>query len=148
VEGGDAPSAGGRFTCVQEKPGNDACRDKAAQKCVEQLAAADETESALRQKAGGTRRRELIWTRDLANLCIVTKVQIGELRDRVSHYVRRAERGETIVIVNRSREVALLSPWRPRRPRSARLLGCLKGTASIRGDIVSPIIPADEWFRS
>jgi prevent-host-death family protein len=84
----------------------------------------------------------------LGYLSCMTKVQIGELRDRVSHYVRRAERGETIVIVNRSREVALLSPWRRRPARSARLLGCLKGTASIRGDIVSPIIPADEWFRS
>jgi prevent-host-death family protein len=77
----------------------------------------------------------------------MTKVQIGELRDRVSHYVRRAEHGETIVVVNRTREVAVLAPRR-RSTRSARLLGCLKGTATVRGDIVSPIIPADEWFRS
>jgi prevent-host-death family protein len=74
----------------------------------------------------------------------MTRVQIGELRDRVSHYVRRAERGETIVILNRAREVALLSPCRQRPMRSARLLGYLKGTASVRGDIVSPIIAEDE----
>lgn len=79
---------------------------------------------------------------------IMVKVAIGELRDHVSHYVRRAERGETIVIVNRSREVAVLQPWRGRGPRPTHLLGCLKGTASIRGDIVSPIIPESEWFRS
>jgi prevent-host-death family protein len=78
----------------------------------------------------------------------MTKVQIGELRNRVSHYVKLAEQGETIVIVNRTREVALLSSRRGSRARSARLLGCLKGTATIRGDIVSPIIPEDEWFRS
>lgn len=78
----------------------------------------------------------------------MTKVQIGELRDRVSHYVRRAEQGETIVIVNRTREVAVLAPRSRRAARSARLLGCLKGTATVRGDIVCPIIPADEWFRS
>jgi prevent-host-death family protein len=77
----------------------------------------------------------------------MTKVQIGELRDRVSHYVRRAEHGETIVVFNRTREVAVLAPRR-RSTRSARLLGCLKGTATVRGDIISPIIPADEWFRS
>ena len=78
----------------------------------------------------------------------MTKVQIGELRDRVSHYVRRAEHGETFVVVNRTREVAVLAPRRRRSTRSAGLLGCLKGTATIRGDIVSPIIPRGEWFRS
>jgi len=78
----------------------------------------------------------------------MTKVQIGQLRDRASYYVRRAEHGETIVVVNRTREVAVLSPRRRQPARAARLLGCLKGTAAIRGDIVSPIIPEDEWFRS
>ena len=78
----------------------------------------------------------------------MVKVGIGELRDNVSRYVRRAERGETIVIVNRDREVAVLQAWRGRSPRPTRLLGCLKGTARVRGDIVSPIIPENEWFRS
>ena len=78
----------------------------------------------------------------------MVKVGVGELRDHVSAYVRRAERGETILIVNRNREVAVLQPWRGRGPRPTRLLGCLEGTARVRGDIVSPIIPADEWFRS
>jgi len=78
----------------------------------------------------------------------MTKIQIGELRDRVSYYVRRAEHGETFVVVNRTREVAVLAPRRRRSTRSTRLLGCLKGTATVRGDIVSPIIPEDEWFRS
>ena len=78
----------------------------------------------------------------------MAKVQIGELRNRVSHYVRRAEQGETIVILNRTREVAVLAPRSRRTARSARLLGCLKGTATVHGDIVCPIIPAEEWFRS
>lgn len=74
------------------------------------------------------------------------KVRIGELRDHVSHYVRRAERGETIVIVNRDRQVAVLQPWRGPGPHPTRLLGCLTGTAKIRGNIVSPIISGDEWL--
>jgi len=77
----------------------------------------------------------------------MTKVQIGELRNRVSHYVRRAEQGETIVVVNRHREVAVLAPRRPAR-RPTRLLGSMKGTAVIKGDIAAPVIPADEWFSS
>ncbi len=78
----------------------------------------------------------------------MVKVGIGELRDRVSQYVRRAERGETIVIVNRKREVAVLQPCRGRQPRSNRLLGSMKGSARFRGDIVKPVIPEREWFRS
>ena len=78
----------------------------------------------------------------------MVKVGIGQLRDRVSQYVRRAERGETIVIVNRDREVAVLQAWRGRRPRAQRLLGAMKGSARIRGDIVKPVIPEDEWFHS
>jgi prevent-host-death family protein len=78
----------------------------------------------------------------------VVKVGVGELRDHVSRYVRRAAHGETIVVVNRGREVAVLQPWRGRRPRAPRLLGCMKGTASIRGDIVGPVIPEADWFRS
>src|SRR5690349_14347031 len=76
----------------------------------------------------------------------VTRVGIGELRDRVSRYVRRAEKGETIVIVNRDREVAVLQPWRRPGRKSGRLLGALRGSARVSGDIVSPI-DAD-WFRT
>lgn len=78
----------------------------------------------------------------------MTKVQIAELRDQVSRYVRRAERGETIVIVNRSRKVAVLAPCAPARGRAGRLLGCLKGTARVRGDLVRAGIPPRDWFRS
>ena len=78
----------------------------------------------------------------------VTRVGIGELRDRVSRYVRRAEKGETIVIVNRDREVAVLRPWRGRRRRPGRLLGALKGTARVTGDIVAPTHTEKDWFRT
>jgi prevent-host-death family protein len=76
------------------------------------------------------------------------KVQIGELRDRVSHYVRRAEHGETIVVVNRNREVAVLAPIRRRRAGGTGLYGCLRGSARVVGDIVGPMVGADVWFRA
>ena len=78
----------------------------------------------------------------------VTRVGIGELRDGVSRYVRRAEKGETIVIVNRDREVAVLQPWRGRIRRPGRLLGALKGTARVTGDIVAPTHDDEDWFRT
>jgi len=78
----------------------------------------------------------------------MVRVGIGELRDHVSRYVRRAAQGETIVILNRDREVAVLQPWRRRRKQATRLLGCMKGTAQIRGDITGPILPEEDWFRT
>ncbi len=78
----------------------------------------------------------------------MVRVGIGELRDNVSRYVRRAAQGETIVIVNRDREVAVLQPIRRRRRKATRLLGCMKGSARIRGDIVAPIVPEEDWFRT
>jgi len=79
-------------------------------------------------------------------VCMV-KVQIGEFRDHVCEYVRRAENGETIVVANRSREVAVLQPRLRTKRSGRRLLGCLKGTARLRGDILAAI-PAEDWFRS
>ena len=76
------------------------------------------------------------------------RVRIGELRDHASELIRRAENGETIVILNRNREVAKLVPLHAKTDRGDRLLGCLAGTAEIAGDIESPIAPPEGWFRS
>ncbi len=73
-------------------------------------------------------------------------MKIGEFRDRVSHYISRAERGETIAILRRNREVALLQPPE-HRAVAKRLLGCLEGTARALGDIDEIGIPEREWFR-
>jgi prevent-host-death family protein len=74
------------------------------------------------------------------------RVKIGEFRDRASELIRRAEGGETIVIVNRNREVAKLVPIAATTATAATLVGCLAGTAEV-GDIRAPIAPADAWFR-
>ena len=77
----------------------------------------------------------------------VKRVKIGELRDQASRLIRRAEQGETIVILNRDREVARLVPIRPLHGRAAGLVGCLAGTAKFVGDVESPIAPPGDWFR-
>ena len=74
------------------------------------------------------------------------KVKIGEFRNRVSSFIRRAERGETISIMRRNREVALLLPPE-RRGTSKSLLGCLEGTARALGNIDESRIPKEEWFK-
>ena len=73
-------------------------------------------------------------------------MRIGEFRDHVSEYLRRAEHGETIVILNRDREVAVLQrPQGTKAPRQ--LLGCMKGTARVSDEIIQPIAEG-EWFSS
>ena len=75
------------------------------------------------------------------------RVKIGEFRDRASELIRRAADGETVVILNRDREVAKIVPISARAGRARALVGCLAGTADVRGDIESPIAPPDAWFR-
>jgi prevent-host-death family protein len=75
------------------------------------------------------------------------RVKIGEFRDRASELIRRAAGGETIIILNRDREVAKVVPITSAAERPGGLVGSLAGTAEIRGDIEVPIASADAWFR-
>ncbi len=79
---------------------------------------------------------------------LVKRVKIGEFRDRASELIRRAAGGETVVILNRDREVAKIVPITARTDRGRGLVGCLAGTAEIPGDIEAPIASADAWFRN
>ena len=76
----------------------------------------------------------------------MTRVKVGEFRDRASELIRRAACGETIVILDQNREAAKIVPIAGGRP-SGGLIGSLAGTARIHGDIESPIASAGEWFE-
>lgn len=75
------------------------------------------------------------------------RVKIGEFRDRASELIRRAAGGETVIILNRDREVAKVVPVTASTNRAGGLVGCLAGTAEVRGDIEAPIASPDAWFR-
>lgn len=75
------------------------------------------------------------------------RVKIGEFRNRASELIRRAAGGETIVILNRDREVARVVPMAAKCEGGDSLVGSLAGTAEVRGDIEAPIAPAHAWFR-
>lgn len=89
----------------------------------------------------------LTWLSILATLLLVTRVKIGEFRDRASELIRRAAGGETVVILNRNREVAKIVPITTKTDRGGGLVGSLAGTAEVQGDIESPIASPDAWFR-
>ena len=84
----------------------------------------------------------------LAKLSLVKRVKIGEFRDRASELIRRAAGGEIVVILNRDREVAKLVPVTAETAGGAGLVGCLAGTAEVRGDIEAPITSPEAWFRN
>ncbi|MGH9158585.1 MAG: type II toxin-antitoxin system Phd/YefM family antitoxin [Vicinamibacteraceae bacterium] len=75
------------------------------------------------------------------------RVKIGEFRNRASELIRRAAGGETIVILNRDREVARVVPISAKGDNGKGLVGCLAGTAEVRGDIETPIAQPDVWFQ-
>jgi prevent-host-death family protein len=77
----------------------------------------------------------------------VTRVKIGEFRDHASELIRRATGGETIIILNRNREVAKIVPIATKTHQGRGLIGSMSGTAKIVGDIESPIAAPDAWFR-
>lgn len=77
----------------------------------------------------------------------MTRVKVGQFRDRASELIRRAEGGETIIILNRDREVAKLVPVAAASETSGNLIGSLIGSAEIRGDIEAPIAPPAAWFN-
>lgn len=51
--------------------------------------------------------------------------------------------GERVVILKRGRPVAELGP--ARRAEAGYPQSELKGTVTVTGDIVSPVVPADDW---
>jgi prevent-host-death family protein len=75
------------------------------------------------------------------------RVKVGEFRDRASELIRRAAGGETIVILNRNREVAKIVPISAKTRSGRGLVGSLAGTAEIRGNIEAPIATPEQWFR-
>ena len=83
----------------------------------------------------------------MATILLVTRIRIGEFRDRASELIRRAAGGETVIILNRNREVAKIVPITTRTDDGGGLVGSLAGTAEVRGDIESPIASPNHWFR-
>jgi prevent-host-death family protein len=77
----------------------------------------------------------------------MTRVNIGEFRDRASELIRRASGGETVIILKRDRPVAKIVPVDAPTMTSTGLVGALRGTAHVNGDIESPIVPPNAWFH-
>jgi len=74
-------------------------------------------------------------------------IPAGEFKAKCLALMDEVEaRGETLIITKRGKPVARLAPIDPRPPKDPKsIFGFMRGTATIVGDIVGPIIPTKEW---
>jgi prevent-host-death family protein len=70
------------------------------------------------------------------------KVGISTLRENLSLFLKKAQKGQVIIITSRGHEMARLVPAEDKREKSRTILREL-GKSAFIGDIVSPI--DEEW---
>lgn len=84
----------------------------------------------------------------LAMLLAMRKnVNIAEFKDRISEYLALVEEGSEVIVCRRNVPLARIQPIRqpnPKKPRHS-VVGCMKGTVRIHGDLTEPCIPEGDW---
>jgi prevent-host-death family protein len=70
-------------------------------------------------------------------------VNIGELKNRLSEYLERVERGDEIEVCKRNVPIATISGVPTGKSRSRP--GWARGTVRIVGELEGPVFPAGDW---
>jgi prevent-host-death family protein len=80
-------------------------------------------------------------------LAVSTTVNIAEFKDRISEFLALVEQGGEVIVCRRNVPLARVEPIRNAKPRKPRhsVLGCMKGTVKIHGDLTEPGIPETDW---
>jgi prevent-host-death family protein len=74
-------------------------------------------------------------------------VNVAEFKDRFSELLALVEKGGEVIVCRRNVPLARIEPVRkPASRRAGRsVVGCLKGTVRIHGDLTETCIAEDEW---
>lgn len=74
-------------------------------------------------------------------------VNIAEFKDRVSELLAWVEGGGEVIVCRRNSPVARVEPIRRPAPQGHRgtVVGCMRGTVKIRGDLTGPCVPEQDW---
>ena len=72
----------------------------------------------------------------------MTSVGISEFRRHLLRYLARVEKGETLVVTTRGKQLAVLSPPEDAGKTARKRLAAVRKTAKI-GDVLSPI--QEDW---
>lgn len=94
------------------------------------------------QKSASDRRTRLDKVATRSYLGAMRSVGLKTLKNRLSEYVRLAAGGETVLVTDRDRVVAELSP--PRADRAVRLADALLAEAMRKGWIAAPLMVAED----
>ena len=80
-------------------------------------------------------------------LVMSTTVNVAEFKDRFSELLALVEEGGEVIVCRRNVPLARVEAIRKPAPRSAprRVVGCMKGTVQIRGNLSEPCIPDADW---
>jgi len=80
-------------------------------------------------------------------LAMSETVNVAEFKDRISELLALVEAGGEVIVCRRNVPLARVEPIRQPTPRQAprRVVGCMKGTVRIHGDLTEPCIPEEEW---
>ena len=80
-------------------------------------------------------------------LAMSETVNVAEFKDRFSELLALVEQGGEVIVCRRNVPLARVEPIRPPTPRKAprRVVGCMKGTVRIHGDLTGPCLPEADW---
>lgn len=80
-------------------------------------------------------------------LAMSTQVNIAEFKDRISEFLALVEKGSEVIVCRRNVPLARINPMpqsNGKKPAHS-VLGCMKGTLEIHGDLTQPCIPETDW---
>ena len=74
-------------------------------------------------------------------------VNVAEFKDRFSELLALVEQGGEVIVCRRNVPLARVEPIRKptSRPPRRGVVGCMKGTVRIHGDLTEPCIPEADW---
>ena len=80
-------------------------------------------------------------------LAMNTTVNIAEFKDRLSELLGLVEDGGEVIVCRRNVPLARVEPIRKpgRTGRRGSVLGCMRGSVEIHGDLTEPAIPEADW---
>lgn len=74
------------------------------------------------------------------------KLAIAQAKANLTSVLREMSKtGESVLVTNRGKAVARISPVREKKEKEKPFLGRLKGEFKIVGELTKPIIPAEDW---
>lgn len=80
-------------------------------------------------------------------LAMSTTVNVAEFKDRFSELLAVVEQGGEVIVCRRNVPLARVEPIRKPAARKAQhsVVGCMKGTVRIHGDLTEPCTAEEDW---